>query len=144
MVISRARATALAVVSAATLGCSEATTEPRHADVDLARSVWLASQPQAYSFKVATASSWFPSAGYYRVQVSNGRVVAANDPTGKPVADFRLTIDIIWDQLLAARARGELNSVVFSRRGIPVEVHMGLWAADGGVHYSVRDVAEGR
>lgn len=136
------RATVIAIVSTAILGCSGTTTEPRHGDVDLARSVWLTSHPQAYSFEVAKASSWFPSAGYYRVQVSNGRVIAATDPTGKAVANFTLTVDTIWDLLLAARARGELNSAVFNQRGIPVESDMGPWPVDGGVHYSVRNFTE--
>jgi hypothetical protein len=138
------RATAIAIVSTAILGCSETTTEPRHTDVDLARSVWLTNHPQAYSFEVATASSWFPSAGYYRVHVSNGQVIEATDPTGKPVANFTLTVDTIWDYVLAARARGELNSAVFNQRGIPVESDMGPWEVDGGVRYSVRNFAESR
>jgi uncharacterized protein DUF6174 len=136
------RATALGIVSTAILGCSETATEPRHTDVDLARSVWLTSHPQAYSFEVATASSWFPSAGYYRVRVSNGQVISATDPTGKPVANFTLTVDTIWDYVLAARARGELNSAVFNQRGIPVEADMGPWAVDGGVRYSVRNFTQ--
>jgi len=134
---------AATAVAATLLSCSGAT-EPRHADVDLARSVWLANHPQAYSFEVATASSWFPKSGYFRVQVSNGQVVAASDSAGHAIANFTLTVDLIWDQLLAARARGELNSALFNQRGVPVESDMGPWPVDGGVHYSVRIFAGSR
>lgn len=122
----------------ALLSCSGAT-EPRHVDVDLARTVWLTNHPRAYSFEVATATSWFPKSGYYRVQVSDGQVVAARDSSGKVVDNFSLTVDGIWDQLLAARAKGELNSAFFNQRGVPVESDMGPWPVDGGVHYSVRN-----
>lgn len=138
-----ARAAAIVAVAAALLNCS-GTTEPRHTDVDLARSAWLGNHPQAYSFEVAIATSWFPKSGYYHVQVSIGQVVAASDSAGRAVADFTLTVDGIWDQLLAARARGELNSALFNRRGVPVESDMGPWPVDGGVHYSVRSFAESR
>ncbi len=138
---SLVRAIAITMVSAAILGCSDST-EPRHTDVDAARSVWLSNHPQAYSFEVSTATSWFPSAGYIRVQVSNGQVIAATDPAGAPVANFSLTIDTIWDELLAARERGQLNSAVFTQRGVPVESDMGPWPVDGGVHYSVRNFKE--
>jgi hypothetical protein len=136
------RVVATIIASTAILACSETTTGPRHTDVDLARTVWLTNHPQAYSFEVAKASSWFPSAGYYRVEVSNGQVVAAVDPTGIPVANFTLTVDTIWEMLLVARASGELNSAVFDQRGIPVEADMGPWAVDGGVRYSVRNFTE--
>ena len=138
------RATAVALVSTAMLGCSGPTTEPRFSQVDVARHVWLTTHPQSYSFEVASTSSWFPSAGYYRVHVSHGQVIEATDPTGTPVADFTLTLDTLWDYVLAARAKGELNSAVFDRRGIPVESDMGPWEVDGGVRYSVRNFAESR
>lgn len=130
-------------IAATLLGCSKPT-EPRHADVDLARSVWLADHPRAYTFEVATASSWFPKSGYFLVQVSDGQVLAASDSTGKAVTNFTLTVDGIWDRLLAARARGELNSALFNQRGVPVESDMGPWPVDGGVHYSVRNFAAHR
>jgi len=101
-------------------------------------------RPLAYTFEVATASSWLPRSGYYRVQVSNGQVVAARDSSGQAVADFGITVDGIWDELLEHRARGELNSARFDERGVPVEVDMGPWAVDGGVHYSVRNFAASR
>lgn len=135
----------IAAIAVATtvMSCSGAT-EPRYADVDVARRVWLANHPRAYSFEVATASSWFPKSGYYRVQVADGQVVAASDSTGKAVANFTVTVDGIWDALLAARTRGELNSAVFNLRGVPVETDFGPWPVDGGVHYSVRNFAAGR
>jgi len=125
------------------LGCSS-TTEPLGNHVDFARALWLGRRPSAYTFEVATASSWLPRSGYYRVQVSNGQVVAARDSSGQAVADFGITVDGIWDELLEHRARGELNSARFDERGVPVEVDMGPWAVDGGVHYSVRNFAASR
>jgi hypothetical protein len=105
---------------------------------------WLSNHPNAYTFEVATTTSWFPKSGYYRVQVSNGEVVAATDSTGKAQPTFTVTLDYIWDQILAARANGELNSVAFNRRGIPLESDMGPWAVGGGVRFSVRNFVQGR
>jgi hypothetical protein len=48
------------------------------------------------------------------------------------------TIDEIWNRILDARERGQLNSAQFDRQGVPVESDMGPWPVDGGVHYSVR------
>ena len=126
------------------LSCSNAT-EPRGStDVDSARIIWLARQPRVYSFEVATESSWFPRSGYYRVQVSDGQVVAARDSSGQAVPDFTITVDGIWDELLAARASNELNSARFDLRGVPLEADMGPWAVDGGRRYSVRNFAASR
>jgi hypothetical protein len=133
------RTTTIGVVAAGLMSCSAAT-EP-HSDVDRARAAWLTGKPAAYSFEVESHFSMFPKSGYYRVQVSNGQVVSAVNPDGEPVTDFRLTIDRIWDSVLAARSRGELNSALFDHRGVPVEVDMGPWPVDGGVHYSVRNFA---
>jgi hypothetical protein len=139
------RATAIVIVSTAILGCSETTTpEPRHSDVDLARTVWLTSHPQAYSFEVSIASSWGGSGGFFRVQVANGQVIEASDPSGNPVADFTLTVDVIWDRLLAARVRGELNSAAFNQRGVPLVTDTGPWPGDGGVRYTVRNFTGSR
>jgi len=125
------------------LGCTGAT-EPLGTEVDFARNLWLAHRPRAYSFEVAPSSAWFAPTGYYRVTVSDGQVVSASDPSGKPLTDFTLTVDGIWDELLAARERNELNSVRFQSLGVPAEVDWGEWAVDGGVHYSVRNFARTR
>ena len=127
---------------AALLASCSSATEPRHSDVDLARQAWLASQATNYSFEVAIATSWTPKSGYFRVRVADKKVVAASDANGKPVETFSLTIDAVWDQLLAARAKGELNSALFNSHGVPVETDMGPWPVDGGVHYSVRRFAK--
>ena len=116
-------------------------TGPRHTDVDRARQTWLASNAASYTFEVALASSWMPRTGYYRVRVADRAVAAAIDPSGKTIEGFTLTIDEIWDRLLAARVRGELNSALFDSRGVPVEADTGPWPVDGGVHYSVRRFA---
>jgi Family of unknown function (DUF6174) len=127
--------------SIALLGCSSATEPGSSIDVDTARARWLALRPSAYSFDVAPSSSWFPATGYYHVEVSAGQVVAARNPAGQTVADFTLTVDRIWDELLAARAINELNATHFDLRGVPLETDMGPWPVDGGRHYSVRNFA---
>jgi len=133
---------------ASLIGCAGATTEPLHSDVDVARKAWLAEGATSYSFELATASSWFPGGGYVRVQVDGGRVVAAvaavapggvSQPVGPPP-----TLDDIWDRILDARSRGQLNSAQFDGRGVPVESDMGPWPVDGGVHYSVRGFTKAR
>ncbi len=133
----------IVAAAAALLGC-EGPTEPRHTDVDFARATWLATSPSAYTYEVEIATSWFPKSGYYRVQVSNGKVVAATDSARTPVTTFTLTVDRIWDEILAARERNELNAAFFDRKGVPVESDMGPWPVDGGVHYSVRNFAANR
>ena len=137
------RLATIMVAWATLLSCSDAT-GPRYADVDLARNLWLGSRPEAYTFEVATESSWFPKSGYFRVEVLAGGVVSARDATGQVVPGFTLTVDKIWDQLLAARANGQLNSATFDRLGIPVECDMGPWPVDGGVRYWIRDFAKTR
>ena len=128
------------VASALLIGCSAATTtEPLHSDVDRARAAWLAEGATSYSFELATESSWFPKGGYVAVEVRGGRVVASVAPVGQPSpSGLPPTIDEIWDRILEARTRGELNSAQFDTRGVPVESDMGPWPVDGGVHYSVR------
>lgn len=80
-------------------------------------------------------------------------IAACSEPTGPghsdipsaraawldaPINDYDLTIESIWQQILDARDRGELNSVRFDHRGIPMEVNIGPWASDGGYAYHVR------
>ena len=132
------RLSGIVAASAALLSCSDAT-GPRHGNVDVARSRWLGSHPPAYTFEVATESSWCPRSGYYRVEVRSGEVVIARDAAGRVVPGFTLTVEGIWDQLLAARAKGELNSAAFDVRGVPVECDMGSWPVDSGVHYWIRE-----
>jgi hypothetical protein len=126
----------LTAIACAT-SCSSPT-EPLHADVAAARNAWIATDARSYVFEVAMRAST-PQSGFYRVEVADRVVVAANDPGGNPVSGFTLTIDEIWDRILAARDRGELNSALFNVRGVPVESDMGPWELDGGVHYSVRN-----
>jgi hypothetical protein len=135
------RVAAITLVSTVALNCG-GSTEPLNANLDLARSIWVAGHPQSYSFEFATASFANSNTGYYHVQVANNQVVAASDPTGKPVANLTFTIDTLWTRVLGARDRGELNSASFNSRGVPLESDMGDWALDGGVHYSVRNFTE--
>lgn len=127
------------LASALIIGCVGATTEPLHSDVDRAREAWLSEGATSYTFELATASSWFPKGGYVLVQVNDGLVVAAVAPVSESSpAGLPPTLGEIWDRILDARARGELNSAQFDRHGVPVESDMGPWPVDGGVHYSVR------
>ncbi len=127
------------------LGCSTSTAPPAlHSDVDLARTVWLAAHPQAYTFEWASQSSWVRKSGFYRIEVADGRVVTAVDSTGKAVPTLTLTLDSLWARLLTARAKGELNSAEFDAQGVPVETDLGPWPVDGGVHYWVRNFARRR
>jgi hypothetical protein len=131
------RTLASMLASAWLIGCG--TTEPLHSDVDLARRAWLSGRATNYSFEIATTSSWFPQSGYVRVQVTDGRVVAAIAPDGTPKPlSSQPTIDELWDRILAARDRGELNSADFDLHGVPIETDTGPWPVDGGMHYSVR------
>lgn len=127
------------------VGCGGATTEPLHGDVDVARKAWLAEGATSYSFEVATASSWFPKGGYVLVRVDDGRVVSTVAPVGeRSPAGQPPTLDEIWDRILDARERGQLNSAQFDRHGVPIESDMGPWPVDGGVHYSVRGFTKSR
>jgi hypothetical protein len=132
---------AIAAIAVAMLGCEENTSPILHKNVDQARDTWLQTRPAAYVFEVQTSSSWSPPGGFARVHVSNGHVVSATDASGKPVTNFQLTIDTIWNSILTARAKGELNDAQFDSRGVPIETDYGPWAVDGGVHYSVRRFA---
>lgn len=135
----------LAVVACAA-SCSSST-EPLHADVDAARNAWIAADARSYVFEVAMSVAMrasTPQSGFFRVEVADRVVVATNDPSGNPVSLSTLSIDALWDRILAARERGELNSALFSVRGVPVESDMGKWELDGGVHYSVRNFVRTR
>lgn len=114
-----------------------------HSDVDAAREAWLEANFSDYRFEVAIATSWVPQSGYYQVHVRDRAVIAATDSDGDPVSLFAVTIDQIWDELLAARDAGQLNSATFDRRGVPLEIDFGPWPVDGGVHYSVRNFRPG-
>ena len=127
------------------VGCADAITEPLHSDVDVARAAWLSEGATNYSFELATASSRFAKGGYVRVEVSDRRVVSAVAPLGTPQPLLSPpTLDEIWDRILDARERGQLNSAQFDRNGVPIESDMGPWPVDGGVHYSVRGFTKSR
>lgn len=130
------------VLSLVLWGCAFAT-EP-HSDVDVAREAWLELRPMDYTFEVSISAFYTPHPGYYQVRVADRQVVEARDPSGAPLDGFTLSIDELWDRLLAARANGELNSVLFNGLGVPIETDMGPWELDGGVHYSVRRFVRGR
>ena len=121
------------------VGCaSNSTTEPRTTDVNLAYSRWSASHPASYSFDVSI-DAFASSNGFIHVTVANGQVVQARQPYGAPDPTFTLTIDTLWNEILAARQNGSLHSAEFSLSGVPLDVDMGDWALDSGVHYTIRN-----
>lgn len=128
---------AVIALSAVVSSCTSAT-EPVGARVDFERTLWLGRHPQAYAFDVAV-TAFLSRQGYVHVQVSDGRVVDARDAAGQQIADYTLTIDGIWDAILAARASNSLNSATFGPWGVPAEVDVGELANDSGAHYSVRN-----
>lgn len=140
----KARTFARVLASAWLVGCSAVLTEPEHSDIDRARRDWLERDVRSYAFEVSSSSSWFPPSGYVRVQVVNRQVVSATAPDGSPIAAYTLTIDEIWTRILDARDKGQVNSVSFTSRGVPVETDLGPWPVDGGVHYSVRAFSPAR
>jgi len=117
--------------------CSSST-EPL-TDVDRARSIWLVHHPASYRFDLALASSWFPMSAFTHVVVEDGRVVT---PHVTP-SNVTPTIDEIWDRLLEARDKRQLNSALFDFNGVPLVADMGPWEVDGGVRYSIRNFARG-
>lgn len=122
--------------------CSQPT-EP-HDNILVARRAWLASKVTSYTFEFASETSWFPRSDYYRIRVVDREAVEATTSDGEPVPDLTVTVDEIWDRILAAHVNGELNSVLFDRRGVPIEADMGDWALDGGVRYFVRNFVPSR
>ncbi len=136
-----AAATSFALIAA----CSSATALADDAefdrDFDAARRRWLAARPTNYTFDFHAQSAWFPPGDYTRIEVRDGRIVAArNATTGDPQpTDHLQTIDELWAVLVAARERGEtLSQLRFNRLGVPLDAMVGTFADDGGVHYSVR------
>ena len=125
-------------------GCSDSVTDFESSDVDTSRSRWLAGNVTDYTFEVAIQTSWFPRSPFIQVDVADGMVVSAREIEGEVLEEFTLTVDSIWNQLLEARAQGQLNSATFNHRGVPIEIDFGPWAVDGGVHYSVRRFASSR
>jgi hypothetical protein len=133
----------LAMAVAAT-GCSSGT-EPVLRDVDVARARWLAEKPSSYVFEEAVESS-FPKSPYYKVSVAANSIVAVVDQNGTVMplpAGAIISVDALWNRIISERARGSLNSAVFSEAGVPLEVDWGPWPVDGGVRYFVRNFKRG-
>ena len=71
--------------------------------------------------------------------VANGQVVGARKSSGESTPTFALRIDALWNEILAARQNGSLHSAEFTLTGVPLDVDMGDWALDSGVHYTIRN-----
>ena len=138
----------LGACTLALAACSSGTGPDTHADLDAARIRWVTGRPSDYTFEYATATAALPGRdGWYRVEVRGGSVASARHlDTGTSVpANVALTVDRIWDRILAARARGEpVTSLRFDGNGVPLSAMVGTFANDGGVHYSVRRFTVGR
>lgn len=128
----------VAIIAAAAVSSCSSPTEALGSRVDFERALWLGRHPRAYSFEVAV-TAFLNRPGFVRVQVSDGRVVDARDASGQSIADYPLTIDAIWDTILLARDRHELNSATFGAWGVPADVDVGELANDSGARYSVRN-----
>lgn len=126
----------LAAVAAFVQSACVQPTEP-HGNIAVARRAWLALNARSYTFEVSLQAS-MPGTGYYRIRVVDRRAVEAYRPGGEPEPDLNLTIDDIWDEVLAHAGR-DLNYARFDRRGVPIEVDIGEWAADGGYRFDVRN-----
>lgn len=98
----------------------------------------------SYTFEVAMDFAMMPRSGYYTIRVVDRKVVEAYRPNGEPAPDLALTVDEIWDEILAAHASGDLNHVSFDGRGVPIEADIGDWALDAGHRYSVRNFVPSR
>jgi hypothetical protein len=138
------RPTVALLLAVSLASCSDSVTDFERGDVDAARKAWLAGNVTDYTFEVAIQSSWVPLSPFIQVDVADRTVVSAREIEGEVLDNFVLTIDSIWNQSLAARAQGQLNSAVFNNRGVPIEIDFGPWEVDGGVHYSVRRFASVR
>jgi hypothetical protein len=139
----------LATSLVAAVACSSASTpDPTFDyDFDAARARWAGARPSSYSFELLVTTAWVRPDGFDRIDVQNGVVAAVRHlDTGatRPAAGAP-TIDSIYAQLAAARARGEaLSQLRFDRAGVPLEAMYGTFANDGGVHYEVRGFTRGR
>jgi hypothetical protein len=125
------------------LGVSLRCSDPIEPDDDIAeaRATWLATRPDNYYFEI-NVTSFVSSPGYYQVWVLGDVVESARDPDGQPDDNFDVTIDDVWDQLLAALDDGELRVARFDRHGVPVEVSFGDFSLDSGVTYRIRNFRE--
>lgn len=128
-----------ALIAIFAIGCASST-EPHTVDVALAHAQWLRFHPGSYSFDLSMWAST-PPAGPFRITVTNGQMTSAVDPSGRAIQFSAFTIDSLWARILSARQSGTLNSAEFMLSGVPTDADMGVWASDGGVHYTIRNFA---
>jgi hypothetical protein len=126
--------------------CSSATDATPVADASLdfesARIRWAASHPSSYGFDFIAYTAMLPSADFHHVEVAGGRVTTVrSQSTGVLVGNsVGFTIDDLWARLITAKSQGEsLSHLYFNSAGVPIEVMIGSFANDGGVHYEVRN-----
>lgn len=111
---------------------------PANSDIDRAHLDWVANRTASYTFHVTIASSWSP-ARFYTVRVENHEVIERVEfPSGARFTDGE-TIDDIWNAILRARTRNEVNQVKFDALGIPLLADVGPWPVDGGVSWQARN-----
>jgi hypothetical protein len=137
-VVARHAFVLLAIIIA-TAGCNPGTAPVIH-DVDVARARWLAEPPSSYVFEESVATSWVSKFPYFKVTVvSNSITTIVNEKGAAVPAPWVISIDSLWNRIISERARGSLNSAVFSEAGVPLEADWGPWPVDGGVHYYIRN-----
>src|SRR5688572_27616615 len=133
----RRRLLLLALGAVALQGCGDIFGPSTHRDVARARADWLRDNPTSYVFDVTSTSSWFPERSV-RVTVQDDAVASAVElPSGAAIATWKLTVELIWTDILNAHEAGEVNSARFDDRGIPLSVDLGPWPVDGGRSYVV-------
>jgi hypothetical protein len=127
----------LALGAAALQACGDLFGPSTHGDVARARADWLRNKPASYVFDVTTRSSWSLERSV-RVTVQDDAVASAVElPSGTAVANWTLTVELIWTDILNAQEEGDVNSARFDERGIPLSVDLGPWPVDGGRSYAV-------
>lgn len=134
------RALAAALLAAAVAACSDPSA-PGHSDIPTARAAWLDAAIADYTFEIAVQNTALPLSGYIHVRVLDGSVASATDENGSPINDYDLTIEAMWQRILESHDSGQLKSVRFDRRGVPIEVDIAAGVSHGGYTWFVRNFA---
>jgi len=103
--------------------------------IEEAHGAWVDFGATDYGFEIISTTVF--SATYRDVAVQEGSVVSALGSDGIQVSGHTPTIDTLWQQILAAGARGDLHFASFDERGVPDVVDYGDWDLDGGVRHRI-------
>src|SRR3954469_17733125 len=129
----------LLAATIAVAACSSSTSPLLIGDHSLteqtAHARWIEFRPASYSFEFIVQSVWFAAPDFARFTVTDGQVTAVRYVnTGEQLPLERgFTIDALYGQFDAARARGEsITDLEFTAQGIPIQAMIGTFANDGG------------